>query len=44
MAIALADLPLVPLYVQEDRYVLTSDVAWEPRADGEIWLPEVRLR
>jgi len=44
MAIALADLPYVPLYVQEDRYVLTSDVAWEPRADGEIWLPEVRLR
>ena len=44
MAAAIADLPYVPLYVQEDRYVLTSDVAWEPRADGEIWLPEVRLR
>jgi peptide/nickel transport system substrate-binding protein len=44
MAVAVADLPYVPLYVQEDRYVLTSDVAWEPRADGEIWLPEVRLR
>lgn len=44
MALAVADLPYVPLYVQEDRYVLTSDVAWEPRADGELWLPEVRLR
>ena len=44
MAIAVADLPYLPLYVQEDRYVLTSDVAWEPRADGELWLPEVRLR
>jgi peptide/nickel transport system substrate-binding protein len=44
MAVALADLPYVPLYVQEDRYVLTADVAWEPRADGEIWLPEVRPR
>jgi len=44
MEIAVADLPLVPLYVQEDRYALTRDVEWEPRADGEIWLPEVRLR
>ncbi|HET9793404.1 MAG TPA: ABC transporter substrate-binding protein [Thermoanaerobaculia bacterium] len=44
MAIAVADLPYIPLYVQEDRYVLTTDVAWEPRADGEIFLPEVRLR
>lgn len=44
MAIAVADIPYVPLYVQEDRYVLTPDVVWEPRADGEIWLPEVRLR
>ncbi|HWC66236.1 MAG TPA: ABC transporter substrate-binding protein, partial [Thermoanaerobaculia bacterium] len=44
MAVAVADLPYIPLYVQEDRYVLTRDVVWEPRADGEIWLPEVRLR
>jgi peptide/nickel transport system substrate-binding protein len=44
MAVAVADLPLIPLYIQEDRYVLTPDVAWEPRADGEIWLPEARLR
>lgn len=44
MAEAIDDLPYVPLYVQEDRYVLTPDVVWEPRADGEIWLPEVRLR
>jgi len=44
MAIAVADLPYIPLYVPEDRYVLTRDVVWEPRADGEIWLPEVRLR
>jgi peptide/nickel transport system substrate-binding protein len=44
MAIAVADLPYIPLYVQEDRYVLTPEVAWEPRADGEIFLPDVRLR
>jgi peptide/nickel transport system substrate-binding protein len=44
MAIAMEDLPYIPLYVQEDRYVLTPEVVWEPRADGEIWLPDVRLR
>lgn len=44
MAIAVADLPFIPLYVQEDRYALTRDVVWEPRADGEIWLPDVKVR
>jgi len=44
MAVAVADLPYIPLYIQEDRYVLTRDVSWEPRPDGEIFLPEVRLR
>jgi peptide/nickel transport system substrate-binding protein len=44
MALAVDDLPYIPLYIQEDRYVLTRDVVWEPRADGEIFLPEVRLR
>lgn len=44
MAVALDDLPLVPLYIQEDRYAMTPDVLWEPRADGELWLPDVRLR
>jgi peptide/nickel transport system substrate-binding protein len=44
MAIAVADLPLIPLYVQEDRYALSNDISWEPRADGEIWIPDVSLR
>lgn len=44
MAVAMEDLPYLPLFVQEDRYALTPEVIWEPRADGEIWLPDVRLR
>jgi peptide/nickel transport system substrate-binding protein len=44
MAVAVHDLPWIPLYIQEDRYALTPDVRWEPRADGEILLPEVRLK
>jgi peptide/nickel transport system substrate-binding protein len=44
MAMAVADLPFIPLYVQEDRYALSHDIAWEPRADGEIWVPDVSLR
>ncbi|MGH9442666.1 MAG: ABC transporter substrate-binding protein [Thermoanaerobaculia bacterium] len=43
MATAVADLPLIPLLIQEDRYVLSPDVVWEPRADGEIWVPDVSL-
>ena len=44
MAIAVADLPMIPLFIQEDRYVLSPDIAWEPRADGEIWAPDVAIR
>lgn len=44
MAAVVADLPWIPLYIPEDRYALTPDVRWEPRADGEILLPEVRLQ
>lgn len=44
MAIAVADLPFIPLYVEEDRYALSHNVSWEPRADGEIWIPDVSVR
>jgi hypothetical protein len=44
MQLAVADLPLIPLFIQEDRYALSPDVVWEPRADGEIWAPDVSLR
>ncbi len=43
MAMAVDDLPLIPLFIQEDRYVLSPDVSWEPRADGEIWVPDVSV-
>lgn len=44
MEIVVHDLPWIPLYVQEDRYAFTPEVSWEPRADGEVLLPEVHLR
>jgi peptide/nickel transport system substrate-binding protein len=43
MAMAIDDLPLIPLFIQEDRYALSPDVSWEPRADGEIWIPDVTI-
>ena len=36
------DLPWIPLLVSYDRYALTKGLAWEPRADGELFLPDVR--
>lgn len=38
------DLPWIPLLVPYDRIATTRDVSWEQRADGEIFLPEVRRR
>lgn len=38
------DLPWIPLYVPYDRYATTKDVVFEPRADGEIFVADVRLR
>ena len=32
----MADLPMVPLVVPHDLYVLRRDVAWTPRLDGRI--------
>lgn len=36
------DLPWIPLLVPYDRYALTEGVRWEPRADGEIFLADVK--
>jgi peptide/nickel transport system substrate-binding protein len=44
MAVAMADLPYIPLLIAEDRYAMTPEIQWEPRADGEIWLPAVGAR
>jgi hypothetical protein len=32
----MADLPMVPLVVPHDLYVLRRDVAWTPRLDGRV--------
>jgi peptide/nickel transport system substrate-binding protein len=42
LRLVLEDLPWIPLTVPYDRYAMTPGVVWEPRADGEIFLPEVR--
>jgi peptide/nickel transport system substrate-binding protein len=44
MKTAMRDLPLIPLAIQEDRYAMSAGIVWEPRADGEIFLPGVALR
>jgi peptide/nickel transport system substrate-binding protein len=38
------DLPWIPLSVSYDRYALTGEVAFEPRADGEIYFADVRSK
>lgn len=38
------DLPWIPLYVPYDRYAMTKDVVFEPRADGEVCVADVRLK
>jgi peptide/nickel transport system substrate-binding protein len=42
MRTVLEDLPWIPLTVGYERYALTGAVTFEPRADGEIYLPEVK--
>ncbi len=41
-AIVLEDMPVLPLYVADDVYGVRPGVAFKPRPDGEIWLPDVR--
>ncbi len=40
--IVAAELPVIPLYVAQDIYGVRDGVSFTPRADGEIWLPDVR--
>ena len=40
--IVTAELPVIPLYVAQDIYGVRDGVSFTPRADGEIWLPDVR--
>ncbi len=38
------DLPWIPLLVSYDRHALTPGVEWQPRADGQLDLRDVRLK
>ena len=40
--LVVAELPVIPLYTPQDVYGVRNGVAFTPRADGEIWLPDVR--
>jgi peptide/nickel transport system substrate-binding protein len=40
--IVMRDLPILPLYVADDVYGVRPGIAFRPRPDGEIWLPDVR--
>jgi peptide/nickel transport system substrate-binding protein len=39
--LAMDELPVIPLYVGADIYALSGAITFKPRADGEIWLPDV---
>lgn len=40
--LAMSDLPLVPVYIEDDIYGMRSGIRFEPRADAEIRLLEVQ--
>jgi peptide/nickel transport system substrate-binding protein len=42
MAVALRDLPLVPLIIPEDLYGIRSNIDWTPRPDGRFDARELR--
>jgi len=44
MAIALTDLPWIPLYVDEDVYVHRAGFSWEPRLDNYVIVSELKTR
>ncbi len=37
-----SDLPWIPIATPYDRYATTPGVVWEPRPDGEVFIPDVR--
>ncbi len=41
--IAMTDLPILPLWVQDDLYAVRDGVTFTPRADGEVRLLDVRV-
>ncbi len=43
MQTVLDDVPWIPLLVVYDRFAMTRGLAWEPRPDGQVYLPDVKL-
>ena len=41
--LALAELPLVPVYCRQDLYVVSERVDFEPRLDGKLVVAEMKL-
>jgi peptide/nickel transport system substrate-binding protein len=44
MRMVMDDLPWIPLTISYDRYAITGNLAFEPRADGEVYVPDVKAR
>jgi len=40
-ALTMEQLPVIPLYVTDDSWGVSDRVAFTPRADNELWLPDV---
>jgi peptide/nickel transport system substrate-binding protein len=41
--VAMEDLPVLPLYIEDDIYGARRGVSFEPRADGEIQLVDITV-
>jgi len=44
MEIAMQDLPWIPLYVDEDVYLHSAGLAWQPRLDNYVIVSELRAQ
>lgn len=44
MRVAMADLPLVPLWVYQNVYAMRRNLEWQPRLDGMVYAFEMRRR
>ena len=40
-ALAMEELPVIPLYVPDDTWGVSDRIRFTPRADNELWLPDV---
>lgn len=44
MRLVMADLPRIPLYVEDEIYVVSDKLSWQPRSDLMIYAKEVNRR